>query len=129
MAAIAPPMNCTIEIPADLYQAWLDDVFDLVTSEEQTRELRTSSRYPKALEFLKPHDVGFTSNRMREANLYVNVPRRHAALDPTDSFLLDLAAVSKADYLVTGDKSSGLLQRGKLGHTRISVPPNSAVAY
>ena len=113
-------MNCTIEIPADLYQAWLDDVFDLDTSEEQTRELRTSSRYPRALEFLKPHDVGFTINRMREANLYVNVPRRHAALDPTDSFLLHLAA----DYLVTGDKRSGLLQRGKLGHTRISVPPN-----
>jgi hypothetical protein len=35
-------------------------------------------------------------------------------LNPTDSFLLDLAAVAKADYLITGDKRSGMLQRGRL---------------
>jgi len=61
-------------------------------------------------------------NRMRTSTVLFNVPRHHTATDPTDSFLLDLAAASNAHYLVTGDKKSGLLQLGKLGNTRILSP-------
>ncbi|WP_425532186.1 hypothetical protein [Aromatoleum anaerobium] len=33
-----------------------------------------------------------------------------------------MAAAGKADYLVTGDRRAGLLQRGHLGRTRILTP-------
>ncbi len=53
---------------------------------------------------------------------FIDIPRRHTALDPTDAFLLDLAAAASADYLVTGDKRSGLLQQGRVDTTRILTP-------
>jgi predicted nucleic acid-binding protein len=42
--------------------------------------------------------------------------------DPNDVFLLSMALASEADYLVTGDRRAGLLQRGSLGRTRIVTP-------
>lgn len=33
-----------------------------------------------------------------------------------------MAIASEADYLVTGDRRSGLLQRGHIEHTRIVTP-------
>jgi hypothetical protein len=33
-----------------------------------------------------------------------------------------MADAGKADYLVTGDRRAGLLQRGHLGRTRILTP-------
>jgi putative PIN family toxin of toxin-antitoxin system len=108
--------------PGLIYRAWLDGVFTLVTSEEQIAELRTAARAPRAVSVIKPYRLGHTINRMRDSTVLFNVPRRHTALDPTDSFLLDLAASSEAHYLVTGDKKSGLLQLGKLGNTRILSP-------
>jgi hypothetical protein len=42
--------------------------------------------------------------------------------DTNDTFLLAMALASEADYLVTGDRRAGLLQRGIVGHTRIVVP-------
>ena len=33
-----------------------------------------------------------------------------------------MAVASAADYLVTGDRGAGLLQRGSLGRTRIVTP-------
>ena len=42
--------------------------------------------------------------------------------DPGDAFLLAMALGGEADYLVTGDRRAGLLQRGRLGRTRIVTP-------
>jgi predicted nucleic acid-binding protein len=42
--------------------------------------------------------------------------------DPDDSFLLSMALASQADYLVTGDRRAGLLQRGSIERTRILTP-------
>ena len=42
--------------------------------------------------------------------------------DPNDAFLLVMAVVGEADYLVTGDRRAGLLQRGSVGRTRILTP-------
>jgi predicted nucleic acid-binding protein len=39
--------------------------------------------------------------------------------DPADLFLLAMAMGSQADYLVTGDRRSGLLGLGHWGRTRI----------
>ncbi len=108
--------------PGLVYRAWLDGIFTLVTSEEQIAELRTAARSPRALSLIKPHQIGYSINRMRASTVLFNVPRLHTALDPTDSFLLDLASAAKAHYLITGDKKSGLLQLAKLGSTRIVTP-------
>jgi hypothetical protein len=42
--------------------------------------------------------------------------------DKNDEFLLALALTAEADYLVTGDRRAGLLQRGSVGRTRIITP-------
>lgn len=42
--------------------------------------------------------------------------------DPNDAFLLAMAQVSQADFLVTGDRKAGLLQQGSTGRTRIVTP-------
>ena len=44
------------------------------------------------------------------------------ASDPNDAFLLAMALGGEADYLVTGDRRAGLLQRGSIGRTRIVTP-------
>ena len=45
--------------------------------------------------------------------------------DPNDAFLASMAPASRADFadfLVTGDRRAGLLQRGHMGRTRIINP-------
>lgn len=42
--------------------------------------------------------------------------------DPNDTFLLTMALVGEADYLVTEDRRAGLLQRGNFGRNRIVTP-------
>ena len=42
--------------------------------------------------------------------------------DPDDDFLLAMAKAGVADYLVTGDRRAGLLQRGHIGRARIVTP-------
>lgn len=42
--------------------------------------------------------------------------------DPDDAFLLAMALAGDADYLVTGDRRAGLLQRGHIERTRIVTP-------
>ena len=113
--------------PGIIYRAWLDDVFELATSEEQIRELRLASRAPKFVDILKPQHVGMTINCTRAAKMFFNVPRRHTAVDSTDSFLLDLAAASSANYLVTGDKQSGMLEMTRVGSARIMTPTDFCV--
>jgi len=39
--------------------------------------------------------------------------------DPNDAWLLGLAEIARADYLVTGDKRAGILSRETFGVTRI----------
>jgi predicted nucleic acid-binding protein len=56
---------------------------------------------------------------MQRAIVLDTLPKTFEAADPDDAFLLAMAAVGQADYLVTGDKRAGLLQRGHQERTRI----------
>ncbi len=58
-------------------------------------------------------------NNIRRSQVIHPLARRNQAAHPTDAFLLDLAETSGADYLVTGDKQSGLLERKRLGRAGI----------
>ena len=115
--------------PDAIYRAWRAARFDLVTSTAQINELRRVSRYPKLklkLKIILPaHRVGAMVNNMQRANvldILPPLPEGIEANDPNDGFLLATALVGGADYLVTGDRRAGLLQRGSIGRTRIVTP-------
>ena len=108
--------------PDAIYRAWRSGVFDLVTSEHQLEELRRASRYPKLRARLKPRDVGTLINYLRQTLVLERLETAIEAADPNDSFLLAMAVESDADYLVTGDRRAGLLERRHIKRTRIVTP-------
>ena len=111
--------------PDAIYRAWRAARFDLVTSTAQLDELRRASRYPKLKTLLPAHRVGTMVNNMQRAivlGVLSPLPDGMEVNDPNDAFLLAMALASEADYLVTGDRRSGLLQRGAAGRTRIVTP-------
>ncbi len=111
--------------PDAIYRAWRAARFDLVTSRAQLNELRRVSRYPKLKSILPAHRVGTMVNNMQLAivlDVLPPLPHGMEANDPDDAFLLAMALAGEADYLVTGDRRAGLLQRGRIGRTRIVTP-------
>ena len=121
LGALIAPMG-----PPDvIYRAWRAARFELVTSVQQLDELRRVSRYPKLKGILPAHRVGTMVNNMQRAEVLEHLPALPDGVetdDPNDAFLLAMALASEADYLVTGDRRSGLLRRGSLGRTRIVAP-------
>ena len=110
--------------PDMIYRAWRAARFDLVTSKFQLDELRRVSRYPKLKTILPAHRVGTMINNLRAIVLDVLPPMPDGIEpnDPNDAFLFATALASEADYLVTGDRRAGLLQRVNIGRTRIVTP-------
>ena len=111
--------------PHAIYRAWRAAHFELVTSSAQLEELRRASRYPKLKSILPAHRVGAMVNNMQRSIVLNKLPALPADIevdDPNDAFLLTMALSGEADYLVTGDRRAGLLQRGNLGRTRIVTP-------
>ena len=111
--------------PDAIYRAWRAARFDLVTSRAQLDELRRVSRYPKLKTILPAHRIGTMLNNMQRALVLEVLPallENLEANDPDDTFLLAMALAGEADYLVTGDRRAGLLQRGSIGRARIVTP-------
>ena len=93
-----------------------------MTSEAQLGEIRRASRYPKLQAILQPAKVGAMINNLQRARVLGHLTIDIEADDPDDSFLLAMALAGNADYLVTGDRRAGLLQRGHIERTRIVTP-------
>jgi len=111
--------------PDVIYRAWRAGRFDLVTSTDQLNDLRRASRYPKLKAILPAHRVGSMVNTMQRAIVLSQLPPMPNGIevsDPDDAFLLAMALGGEVDYLVTGDRRSGLLQCGHIGRTRIVTP-------
>lgn len=108
--------------PDVIYRAWRAARFQVVTSLIQLDELRRASRYPKFQAVLQPHRVGAMVNNLQRAIVLEHLTSDIEADDPNDAFLLAMALAGDADYLVTGDRRAGLLQRGHFGRTRIVTP-------
>ncbi len=111
--------------PDQIYRAWRSAKFELVTSNIQLDELKRACRYPKLKAILPAHRVGTMVNNLHRAlelSSLVPLPDEIVTHDPNDAFLLAMALASDADYLVTGDRRAGLLQRRTLGRTRIVTP-------
>ncbi len=105
--------------PDRIYRAWRTARFEIVTSLVQLDEIRRASRYPKLQAVLQPAKVGTMLNNLQRAIVLERLTIEHEADDPDDAFLLAMALAGDADYLVTGDRRAGLLQRGHIGRTRI----------
>jgi len=105
--------------PGKIYQAWAGKRFSVASCEEQVEELRRASRYPKIQQVIQPHLFGLLLNRLKDGCIIEKIERLHTADDPNDSYLLDLADCAGADYLITGDRESGLLKRRRIGRAGI----------
>jgi len=108
-----------------IYQAWRSARFELVTSTAQLDELRRASRYPKLKTILPAHRIGAMINNMQRAVVLEQLPplpEDIAVNDANDAYLLAMALASESDYLVTGDRRAGLLQRGRIGRSGIVTP-------
>lgn len=88
----------------------------------QLDEIRRASRYPKLQAILQSAKVGTMINNLQRAVVLERLSIKAEADDPDDAFLLAMAVEGEADYLVTGDRRAGLLQRGHIGRTRIVTP-------
>lgn len=108
--------------PDASYRAWRATHFEVVTSQIQLDEIRRASRYPKFQSVLQPAKVGTMINNLQRALILEHLTIKVEADDPDDTFLLSMALAADADYLVTGDHRSGLLQRGHIERTRIVTP-------
>ena len=92
-------------LPAQLVVLWRAGRFDLLTSAEQLDELMRVTRYPKIRERLAPAIAGRLVNDLRALAITLDkLPVVEVSADPDDNYLLALAAVGAADFLVTGDK-------------------------
>ena len=107
--------------PHRIYEAWRGRRFELATCPTQLDEIRRASRYPKLRAILQPHRVGAMVNALAADALPDPPPGGHEADDPHDAWLLALAEASGADWLVTGDRRSGLLARSRVGRARIAT--------
>ncbi|RUI13572.1 putative toxin-antitoxin system toxin component, PIN family [Pseudomonas aeruginosa] len=108
--------------PDAIYRAWRAARFEVITSRMQLDEVRRASRYPKLQAILQPAKVGTMINNLQRAVVLDRLSIEAEAGDPDDAFLLAMAVEGEADYLVTGDRRAGLLQRGHIGRTRIVTP-------
>lgn len=108
--------------PDVIYRAWRTAKFEVITSLVQLDEIRRASRYPKFQSVLHSHEVGTMVNNLQRAIVLDKLTENIEADDPNDAFLLAMARDGNADYLVTGDRRAGLLNRGSFGRTRIVTP-------
>lgn len=109
-------------MPDKIYRAWRSAQFEIVTSKHQLEEIRRASRYPKFQSVLQPAKVGAMLNNLHRSIVLDRLTISEEAKDPDDAFLLAMAVAGSADYLVTGDKRAGLLERRNVGRTRITTP-------
>ncbi len=102
-----------------LWEAWRITRFTLITSDEQFEEFKRVTRYPRLQAHIRPADAGTMLNELRDrAMVLSDLPNVTVSGDPDDNFLLAMADVSQADFLVTNDRK-GLLSLKQYGRTRI----------
>lgn len=106
-------------LPAQLVDAWRGARFELITSRDQLLELGEVARRPQLRKYIVPARVGRFINDLRAlAEVASRLPKIDVSRDPGDNFLLAMAEVSGADYLVTGDKRDVLVLKTR-ARTRI----------
>ena len=107
--------------PAKLLDAWERKRFTLVACEELVAELREVADRPFFRARLRESTVELLAAGIRDFSLFcLDVPLDRLGPDPKDSYLLALADLSRARFLVTGDKQLLSLKHHK--STRLITP-------
>ncbi len=85
---------------------------EIVVCQELLNEIREVTQRPKITKYFTADKITLLWDFMlQDTNLYeiTEVPSR--CRDPKDDYLLELASVSQANYLITGDKDLLLLKQ------------------
>ena len=91
---------------------------ELIFAEQNIQELRMVSQRPKFRKYFKADDLDDLIDLIKVIGKVIeigNVPE--ICRDPKDNYLLELARISKSNYLVTGDID--LLEIGTYKETKI----------
>jgi uncharacterized protein len=90
---------------AQLLEAWERRRFDVVTCREQLDELTRVTRYPKLSKHIAAVEADSLRSQLKDVAIFFEeLPTVEASPDPDDNWLLGLAEIGEADYLVSGDK-------------------------
>lgn len=105
--------------PHQLYEAFLNERFTLITCDMQIEEFSRVTRYPAIRSRIHPAQAGRLLNAVRSlCVVFEKLPAVAMSRDPHDDFLFAMAQLGEVDYLVTGDKA-GVLALHKHGKTNI----------
>jgi putative PIN family toxin of toxin-antitoxin system len=105
--------------PARLIDAWAQERFKLISSEDQLEEFKALSRRPQLAPFIERADAERFVNQLRaEALIIEKLPRVDRTPGAADHFLLTMAKAGEANYLVSGDRC-GVLALAQHGCTQI----------
>ena len=101
--------------PDRLYQAWLRDEIELVTSAAQIAELDDVLSRPRLQRFLDADQASaIVENIGTRAVVLDELPRVSFSPDPMDNHILAAAIAGRVDLIVSGDKKH-VLSLGKVG--------------
>lgn len=89
--------------PRQIFQKCINKELELITSEEQLKELKQVTDYPK-FEFTDKEKETFISIILETAN-FVEIKGDSKVIkeDPDDDIILETAVVANADYIISGD--------------------------
>jgi putative PIN family toxin of toxin-antitoxin system len=94
--------------PGQLFDAWLDHRFELVTSRVQLVELTRVLRYERIASRLPPERVSEPIRNMQIATVVEPAEGIELSADPDDNMILATAIAGEADLIVSGDKTHPL---------------------
>lgn len=113
--------------PARLIDGWRSFRYDLVTSQEQFRELEGVLARPKIIKRITPAQSERLLADLREAAVWAtNLPVVDVSPDPDDNRILATAIAGDADLIVSGDQR-GMRDLGEVNGITI-VTAREAVA-
>lgn len=109
--------------PDQLFQAWREERFDLVTSEAQLDELLQVIHRPKLQPYLSFSDAWHMVLDIYDIAeiVWQQLPDVTLSPDPDDNRILATAIAGNADLLITGDKSD-LLRLEKVQDIPVLTP-------
>lgn len=96
--------------PDQLYQHWVNGLFDVVSSDWQLDELKRVLGYKKLSPFIMESEASLLIENMDSIAIMVSdLAPIEVSADPTDNWIIATAIAGKANLIVTGDKSDLLI--------------------
>ncbi len=112
--------------PDQLYQHWVNGLFDVVSSDWQLDKLKRVLGYKKLSPFIMESEASLLIENMDSIAIMVSdLAPIEVSADPTDNWIIATAIAGKANLIVTGDKSD-LLVLGSVQGIEI-VNPRTAL--